>query len=563
MAHYWFVLTKHWSLQDVQAALNVMIAILSTISIFTFARFCWQTASLRLTKHKDVPVASLLSLTSPGEVFTVLRFLRYRTLTTKRYRMFLFQATVIFALSAAAFLSGPIARFSSRRGYTITPMLVKGGLAANTYSSIVEADVEWNQTISSLDKAGFPTDQLLDFLPDSTQDWVYLAEQWNNSWKATCEYTPATSIELYGTGNYSNGNDWSTQVPALLQTIPEKFFGAFGAIGAELGRITVPKNHSNWDTLLFLFFTDQPEYDFEKKDHMSILMIAAYIQDVPSAPNNTLSFGTGPFGPSYYTRAICELHKAEAAVGEYYTAYPNIIQPSEDTTAEALENHYHDRFVRQVQNGVPVYHPTGADMFRFYQAYCVSKDTFAYFPVKRLISMRVPNVELSAVFLAVVIFDGLLIALGLLWHSFFLMRHRSNLIHMPESKLDWLLQSLNESDKVNNPSDGYEARRRSSSTVTSPRSPMKSRRESSFANAKYRFGTIGEVVWDEDVELVASPPLPQHGESEVSLVSKPETSRSISGGSFMGYEQLQPYSPLPVAGVQYAPTDYYGKGWNK
>ena len=428
-------------------------------------------------------------------------------------------------------------------------MLVNGALASNSYNSMVEADVEWNQTISSLDKAGFPRDQLLDFMPDSSQDWVYVANQWNNSWRASCDYTPPTSIDLYATGNYSEGDSWLTEVPALRQTIPEKFFTTFGAVGANLGQITVPKNHSNWDIMMFWFVTAEPEFSSEKKDHMSLLMVAVHIQDAPSGPNGTLTFGTGPLGPSSYTRAICELHKSEPAVGKFYTAYPNINIPSQDTTAQALESHYHDRFARQTQNGASVYHPTGADMFRFYQAYLVSKDTFAYYPVKRLISTRVPNVELSAIFLMVVVLDGLLIALGLLWHSFFLLRHRSNLIHMPESKLDWLLQSLKEADRVNNASDGYEARRRSSSTVTSPRSPMKSRRESSFANAKYRFGTIGEVVWDEDVELVASPPMPQHGESEVSLVSRPETSRFISGGSFMGYEQLQPYSPLPSYSV--------------
>src|ERR1700722_20296560 len=46
MAHLWFILSLRWSLEDVQAVLNVLISVFSAIGIFTFARFCWQSATM-------------------------------------------------------------------------------------------------------------------------------------------------------------------------------------------------------------------------------------------------------------------------------------------------------------------------------------------------------------------------------------------------------------------------------------------------------------------------------------------------------------------------------------
>jgi hypothetical protein len=37
---------EHW--------LNLLIGILCTVTIFTFGGFCWQVASLNLSKHRDM-----------------------------------------------------------------------------------------------------------------------------------------------------------------------------------------------------------------------------------------------------------------------------------------------------------------------------------------------------------------------------------------------------------------------------------------------------------------------------------------------------------------------------
>src|SRR5436309_5336829 len=68
MAKSWIALRAGWKLEDVQAALNVVISMLSTMGIFVFARFCWHETAARVDRSQNVRLSSLLSLSTPGEV---------------------------------------------------------------------------------------------------------------------------------------------------------------------------------------------------------------------------------------------------------------------------------------------------------------------------------------------------------------------------------------------------------------------------------------------------------------------------------------------------------------
>lgn len=549
MAHLWFVLTTHLSLEDVQAALNVLIAVLSAASIFTFARFCWQSATLHLTRNRDVPVASLLSLTSPGEVFTVLRFLHYRTVTTRRYRLILAQAVVIVALSTAAFLSGPIARFSSRRSHVIGQRETRGALASNTgFDSMVDSDVEWNQTKSSIEAAGFPMDQLLDFLPDTTVPWVYRADEWNNTWHLNCTFTPETPIKLEVLANVSeSGGDWMVQIPGLKSILPEPFsveplLLEPGITSSYQGFMATPIHGSEMrrlSSLMFLFYTIQAPQTKHPDISMSVLIAGVHVQNALGFRNG--SYAVGPVDRSSYSRTICDLHRNPKSVNETYIAYPNIYVYADDTFSEALVEHYYSNWFRAFHNHEPAPLPTPEDMLRFYQAYTISKDTIVDYPVTRRLSNTIPAVELSSIFLAVVLADALLILLGLLYHSFFLLRYRSQVVHMPESKLDWLLQSLKEADRMNYATETTPvAPKRNSLT---PLSPTSSRRRSTFESARYRFGTDGEVILSDDLEMSSPSENLRQVNSEASLLSRPESVRS-GLPSYRGYEHVPEHSIL-------------------
>jgi hypothetical protein len=532
MDHLWFILTLRWSLEDVQAMLNVLISVFSAIGIFTFARFCWQSATLHLTKQRNVPVASLLSLTSPGEAFQVLWFLNFRSLTAKKYRRILFQSLIIFGLSVAAILSGPIARLASRQGHTITPVKMHGSLATTTWNSMLEADVTWNRTKTALEDAGFPLDQLLDFLPDISEPWVYREDEWNNTWHAQCQFDPLTPISLNATGNYSDGS-WFTEIPGLYDIVPLRFIDLYAGWNANLGSTNQGDRYT--DVLMFFVTTIQQKegIHFAEDISMELLISAIHLHDAPMAPlDSNGTFGIGPIGKSSYTRAICDLERSAATINATNIAYPNLILPAyDDTFSQAIEEHYHAPFFYQAIKHLPVSVPTGEDMFRFYQAYLISKDTQDYCPVTRIISSRVPTVELSSVFLAVVILIGLLIVTGLFYHCFFLLRYRDAISQMPESKLDWLLQSLREAERINSVPETFGEQHRLSTTLK-PRA--------TFDSASYRWQdkwhedgrkTVGAVVLEEGVEM----------ESPSQTFQQSPTSRPPSFRSFQSFSSFRPY----------------------
>jgi len=86
------------------------------------------------------------------------------------------------------------------------------------HNSIGVAMVEWNLTQVSLERAGFPYNQLLDFLPDTSTHWVYRPEEWNSPWSMNCRYTKSTPISLKTTGDCDY---LYAEVPGLDKIIPD------------------------------------------------------------------------------------------------------------------------------------------------------------------------------------------------------------------------------------------------------------------------------------------------------------------------------------------------------
>lgn len=63
--------------------------------------------------------------------------------------------------------------------------------------SIYSREVLLGRTIASLDSAGFPTDQLLGYLPfDPLWSWVYQTEEWSSTWGSTCLFIEETPLNL-------------------------------------------------------------------------------------------------------------------------------------------------------------------------------------------------------------------------------------------------------------------------------------------------------------------------------------------------------------------------------
>lgn len=79
----WISLPHQWQLQDVQAGLNIVIAVLSAIATYRFVRFCWQTETHRIRNEGQAPLSTLLTTNTLGEVYDavlLLLLLKFRIL---------------------------------------------------------------------------------------------------------------------------------------------------------------------------------------------------------------------------------------------------------------------------------------------------------------------------------------------------------------------------------------------------------------------------------------------------------------------------------------------------
>jgi hypothetical protein len=395
----------------------------------------------------------LLSLSTPGEVFDVFLLLKFKLLSSPYLKLFA-QSVVVITLSTTAVLSGPIARFSTRHGHTVMPIEVPGSLATNEFNSITYANVEWDQILTSLNRAGFPTNQLLDFLPNTSIDWIYRPEEWNSTWSLTCEPTPSTPFTVSDTGNCSY---MPAEMPALQDVLPTAFrdYWYYANDGLYIGTV--------WqDVLMFIVATIYTDVDYHTNITyaMNISIASIHLSGVLKQLNGSSNcdFAAGDVKQASYTRTDCGLTRPRHIPDENHLAYPDSGDVS--NIPRAYREYYQARFTQEATSNSVITVITPDELVRFYQVYVISKDTMYRQPVTRTLSVEIPIVELSTAFLTVCLLAAFFLAAGLTKYIFFMLRHRTTMLVTPESKLDWMLQSIKEAS-ASSPVVRYDSFRRS------------------------------------------------------------------------------------------------------
>jgi hypothetical protein len=285
----WVSLRPGWKLQDVQAALNVVITLISTLGVSTLARYCWQSSARNVAKDQSISLSSLLSINTLGEAFDISLLLRSKILNW-RHTKILAQSILVLCMSITSLLSGPIARYSTQRSQTIISKEITGLLTTRSHDSILDAPMLWNETFTSLDRAGFPYDQLLDYLPDNLIPWVYKSEEWNSSWTMNCKHTDSTPITLYDTGNCTS---MYSEIPGLEDVIPLDQYGP--VIDVWWGGFY--DKEVNKDTLLGLGGAKYTNYDNATNITygMTVSLASVHLHDFARQTNSSsyCNFGKG------------------------------------------------------------------------------------------------------------------------------------------------------------------------------------------------------------------------------------------------------------------------------
>ena len=350
------------------------------------------------------------------------------------------------------------------------------------HDAILYANVEWNLTYGRLNKADFPLDQLLDYLPDNSVDWIFEPAQWNSSWRLECHSTPLTSIQLRVTGNCTEP---LSELPDLDEALS----------------ITTWDNYAhNWngfheaeaykDILFFVIGTSEADYN-EREDtfrSMRFMIASVHMHHVPINQNDssTCEFGVGPIDSSSYTKVECELRRRDDVEDYMNLAFPDIGNYAQRVLSTAFSSYYGARLAQESTSDSPISIITPDELIRFYQTYTIVKDLQYRQPVTRRLNVDLSVVQISTVFITIAGLVALLILCGLASYALFAICHYEIMVSTPQSKLDWMLQSIQAEDR---PFADSKGRLRRSVTVESSRSSQAggriSGRRREFEAAKY------------------------------------------------------------------------------
>lgn len=425
-----------------QATLNVIISILSTLCMFIFVRLCWQRGARHVARERSAPLESLLSINTLGEVFDT--FLLFGTrLVSFHHGSTLAQCAVIVIFSITAIVSGPIARFSTQRGRIIREQDVTGLLATRFHGGIDNANVGWNLTHSRLNQADFPLNQLLDYLPDNSVNWAYDASQWNSSWTLECELFPQTSVALETVGNCTQ--DLVDEVPSLDAVFDWSKYDYRRGIWSAFQVNPVLK-----DVLLFMTAVSESNYSESEDTYrsMSVMIASIYMHNVPinEDSDTTCSFGVGRSERSSYTKIECSVRRRDSVPDAFNLAFPDIRFGYERSLPTALSAYYTARHIQESTSDEPITIISPEELIRFYQTYTVTKDTQYRHPVTRRLSVELQVVQISTIFLTIAALAALLITLGLAYHALFILLHFETVRTVPQSKIDWIIQSIHHAE---------------------------------------------------------------------------------------------------------------------
>lgn len=188
------------------------------------------------------------------------------------------------------------------------------------------------------------------------------------------------------------------------------------------------------------------DHNLNTSTSAEIRTIALHLEGVPynSSLPDGCTFATGPVTRTSYTDFRCKLIRKTGAFGDandaYFGAYPDAYDVL--SIASAYSGHWANNFRKESARGLPTTVITGEQMAQFYQAYLATKDTSISPYVFRTMSVELRVAQISLATLVSCCVGGFIVVLGLLHYLFFVLRHWHRLDKTPQSKLDWMLQTI-------------------------------------------------------------------------------------------------------------------------
>ncbi|TDL19910.1 hypothetical protein BD410DRAFT_873221 [Rickenella mellea] len=422
-----------------------------------------------LSRDRDERFISLWDIspaTNPAEVFE-LRAVLARS-ANRRNLFYLIASIACVAAAIFSAASTTIANSTIVQNVVMRKRLVTGRLVTHAHATLSGAVVNMTSRAETLMRAQAPLDQLFDFAPDDASDWVFVAEEWNNTWMGNCTFHkyPAVDLVVYPT----NTTKFQDEVPLLAAYLPEwatsdpsrqgnDYSGFYSGVG-------VANNSGHWDDVLVTYaFGSVPS-----------ATDGAYASPVNVSFANFLlhHVGRDPTVNGFEQTALkSDVHVVEcvftnSAPGTWDQARADGGQYV--NTASNIANLYKRAVVDSSINQQQVVQPTGQEMLRDWQAFTSVKDGQYPHMVQRTLTVAAPVVQIRLSVLLTTaggfLFAILAAIVSVLAEPCDELGKR---IKLPASQLDWMVQAAREHERGAGMGDDAVTTARSPSTFASDR----------------------------------------------------------------------------------------------
>jgi hypothetical protein len=330
---------------------------------------------------------------------------------------------------------------------------VSGRLVTNEWIGLDEATVEVTSRFDALDKADAPLDQLFDFVPGDNSGWVYVGEQWNNSWHGQCTYTlhPAVNMVVLPT----NSTRFQDRTPALGTWLPTWVTANDTDQATWLSGLTddaFPNKTVVWtDGLMTHVFRNVPSpTDAPRNFNLSLVNFLIhhigensegnFLETAFSSDIHVAECVFENSSPGLKDQASPLGHISDAArnIAKVSDVYLEAVPDCECSVSQIYEPNITASSIAQR----PIVHPTAQQMLRYWQAYTSVKDTQNVHVVQRQLSISQPIVQIRLTALVATTGAFLIAIVAAITYRLLEPRDsRGKRIHLPTSQLDWIVQA--------------------------------------------------------------------------------------------------------------------------
>ena len=385
----------------------------------------------------QVSLWSISPTTTINEVFELRSTLARSLFGGEIFYMLASLACIVVAIISAA--STSIANRTVESNIVNRSALVSGRLV-NPYDIINDVTVEIAARVQALEYAGAPLEQLFDYLPNDTSGWIFVGQEWNNTWQGSCSYHlyPAVDLHVYSTDSTS----FQDTIPLLRTVLPQWATVDLTCQGTNYGGFyNDPDNNGTGvyrDNINTYFFGSVPEAGNFNISLANVLLHNVgrtssggyqetfFKSDVPVVEcmfhNTRPDFVYRSSGPTDCGNAA--LNVAQVSPNEY------LVYSSEQTCQMYIQS-----VVQASITGQPVVQPTAKQMLRYWQAFMSIKDTVLPLPTQRSHTVSQPVVQIRLSVLVVTIGTmtlAICAALSMMaWDGY------TRALHIPASQLDW------------------------------------------------------------------------------------------------------------------------------